>query len=213
MGLRSVSEEDWVLDASIPETRRRILYENIDANILADRILNSSEMNDCRVEKGTEVGLRDFERARAMFNIIDIHLLDMFMSGISGYRAQYYLSPEEGTSYNSICLRKFLPPILSGLMDRTETATESLKSPHAKMWVTNEEIAFNGPGSRKLTVRVSGNQIMSCANLASPHWKIPDVARSQLLVLGGFVEKSTHNYGVSDHKRMRSIELHLRGQS
>lgn len=72
---------------------------------------------------------------------------DQFFNGRSGYRAQYYLSPEEGVLYNWDVLQG-LKEILRityhqhPLPEPLEVVLQTIDSPHAKVWIHNETEAF-----------------------------------------------------------------------
>src|SRR5215212_1164736 len=70
-------------------------------------------------------------------------------SSMDAYRAQYYLSPEEGILYNRATLDLVRKPVLQacaqrGLRASPDLLSASLTAPHAKVWVFDDQEAFDG---------------------------------------------------------------------
>jgi hypothetical protein len=73
---------------------------------------------------------------------------DEFFNGRSGYRAQHYLSPEEGVLYNRAVINGLAPIVQRAYTQqkptgRLELVAASLGAPHAKVWVFRDTEAFN----------------------------------------------------------------------
>ena len=135
---------------------------------------------------------------------------DQFFNGRSGYRAQYYISPEEGILYNrdvvtglwptlrEACLRAPLEVDLS-LLER------SLFAPHSKVWVFDERAAFDEAAPHTI------NPIRWVVNGATRGRKAPLPTHLMLDVKGAFIRPDTGDLFVDDLKLDRAWEIFERG--
>jgi hypothetical protein len=136
---------------------------------------------------------------------------DQLFNGRSGYRAQYYLSPEEGILFNYSLLQALVPVLkvtyskqpLNVSFDLIE---RSVLTPHAKVWVFNEQPAFDEAKENTL------NPPRWVHNGATRGRKAPLPSHHMLELKGSFIHPIiTHDFFVSDLKLDRAWDLHSKG--
>lgn len=98
-------------------------------------------------QESTDEGREGYFRVSAQIPLGEV-TFDQLLNGNSGYRAQYYLSPEEGVLFNRDVLAALAPAIEESYRKRPlrvpiEHVRRSLNAPHAKIWVFNEIQAFD----------------------------------------------------------------------
>jgi len=135
---------------------------------------------------------------------------DQLFNGRSGYRAQYYLSPEEGVLYNSDLLSVLTPAVKQSYDQapvdvKWTSIAQSLAGPHSKVWVFNEKLAFDQAQSNIL------NPPRWVQNGAIPGRKVPLPMECAIDVKGAFIHPETMDIRVDEAKADRACDLFCRG--
>ena len=86
---------------------------------------------------------------------VEKETFDQLFNGRSGYRAQYYLSPEEGILFNQDLLNALTPAVELSFAEYPQgesltTMLRSLSGPHSKIWIADERRAFDESPSEQL---------------------------------------------------------------
>ena len=135
---------------------------------------------------------------------------DQFFNGRSGYRAQYYLSPEEGVLYNQDVLHG-LRSVLSNTYLKNplpvplEVVLRTIDGPHAKVWVFDETEAFNDAADSSL------NPERWVVNGAGLGRRAPLPSHLTLEVKGAFLRPDIGELFIDPHKLDRACELFRKG--
>jgi len=137
---------------------------------------------------------------------------DQLFNGRCGYRAQYYLSPEEGVIFNR--------EIIRALSDAVHVAYKiaqpdydlqildySLFAPHSKIWIHKDTAAFNDADSEML------NPLRWVENRAGQGRKAPLPAHLEIDLKGTFIHPKTKELFIDDFKLNRSCDIFEKGYS
>lgn len=202
MTFRSANPDHWRIPASVPAERRDRLLQPVNPTELASQIVSDALCESGPSwHDGNAEEIHSSCRIKAEFNINKSGLLDYFFNGISGYRAQYLNSLEEGVYYNRYCIDLFLSKINSLIHGDRDRLESSLRSPHAKIWITRESDAI-----------VGGDCLEVGDDECRKQWKLLSLTRSNLVVLGGWITPQ-QNWVTSRDKKCRSYEIHNKGWS
>jgi hypothetical protein len=131
---------------------------------------------------------------------------DQFFNGRAGYRAQYYLSPEEGILFNRETLSR-LTPVLRGAYERSsvdapwESLQMSIEAPHSKIWIVGEEAAFNEADPNTLSPK------RWVHNNAALGRRAPLPTHLMIDVKGSFIEPVSRDFFVDPLKLDRASDL------
>lgn len=211
---RMVDVETWALSNSINPVRRNRLLNVPTPTELGQQLRSVAES----AAKNNRVKLvcKEAKDARGYFRIeaqipLTEQIFDQLFNGRSGYRAQYYLSPEEGVLYNHYLLRNLVNALQvsynhSPLPDATfEQVTASIFAPHAKIWVFDERPAFDEATADMLNPQrwVDGGRARGR--------KIPLPDHFTIDVKGAFLEPTTNQLFVDDLKLDRACDLYNHG--
>jgi hypothetical protein len=78
---------------------------------------------------------------------VEVAFFDELFNGRCGYRAQYYLSPEEGETFNRRVIEALEPAVanlnLAALGISRDLIRRSLLGPYSKIWAFDEQAAFD----------------------------------------------------------------------
>lgn len=135
---------------------------------------------------------------------------DQFFNGCTGYRAQFYLSPEEGVLYNRDTLDALVDPLCCAyercsLRVTLDKMIDSLGGPHAKVWVFKDKEAFNeAPACSLNPPRWAEN----CAVLGR---RAPLPRHLTLDVKGAFLHGVDGTLFVDEVKVDRACQIHNNG--
>jgi hypothetical protein len=137
-------------------------------------------------------------------------VFDRLFNGRSGYRAQYYLSPEEGVLFNRRIVDDLIAPIRVAYERRPlessfEIIRQTLAAPHAKIWILDEKAAFDEARPDLL------NPPRWVANNARRGRKIPLRTTCAVDLKGAFLRPTDGQLFVDDLKLDRPWDLHRRG--
>src|SRR5882724_10834728 len=141
--LRMVNVEEWDLTALPDAARQERLLSPPSAESLLAGLIDEARVAAPR----GEISLRwqqachkpGYFRAEAQIPVTK-YAYDALFNGRSGYRAQYYLSPEEGLLYNRQIIDGLIPAVHTAYQHTPLQITfamieRSLRTPHAKIWV------------------------------------------------------------------------------
>lgn len=148
---RQVPPNVWDISQLGNPNRIERLLDRTSADDVADSFFtdalksaNAAELKLCWQESCEEGG---YFRLKAKIPISEA-TFDRLFNGRSGYRAQYYLSPEEGVLYNRQLINGLLPSLRiaheqNSIGKSFEDLWRTLEAPHAKIWVFNDQAAFD----------------------------------------------------------------------
>lgn len=154
---RMVPEEDWLLGDAIAMRHSRLLNVPAPDDLLAGVLREAQEavlggyacLNWKPAAEAT-----GFFRVEAVIPLSD-ETFDQFFNGRSGYRAQFYLSPEEGVLFNRDVVQG-LKCVLSAahieqmLAIAPELISLSFDGPHSKVWVYSEDSPFDSAAENSI---------------------------------------------------------------
>jgi hypothetical protein len=115
--LRMVSVEEWDLSKLPDAVRRQRLLHPPSAECLLTRLINeatSAAENGklcLNLEPCETPGYSEYSRLQTQIPVNKC-TYDLLFNGRSGYRAQYYLSPEEGNTYNRQIIDDLIPVLI-----------------------------------------------------------------------------------------------------
>jgi hypothetical protein len=210
--MRAVPAEDWDLSAFIDDDRRERLLGGASAGVLLDRLAAAAS----QARQNNQIVLEwqqatDKEAPPNTFRVVtqipvEEAFFDELFNGRCGYRAQYYLSPEEGEAFNRRVI-EVLEPIAATAESAVlgvphDLIRRSLLGPYSKIWAFDEQAAFDAamPGML-MPARWRSNG-------AGRGTRLPLASRVD--VKGTFVQPDGQ-YWVDELKLDRPMDLHLKG--
>lgn len=212
--MRIVPADLWRLSADLDDRRGRLVDGIRPEELLHCVAAEAHEAAENRSiplcwQESTDDGREGYFRLSAQVPLKE-STFDQLFNGNSGYRAQYYLSPEEGILYNRDVIEAIAPSIeVSYWAQRLRVPFEflqrSLTGPHAKIWVFNEKPAFD------LAAPDTLNPPRWLENNASRGRKAPLPGHLMLDLKGCFINFSTDDLYVHEYKLDRATDLFLKG--
>lgn len=210
--IRMVERDTWCLSATLGERSTRLLDVPEPEQLIGHVI---AEANDAAHKGGVQLdwegsGERTgFSRLIAQVPLTET-TFDQLWNGRSGYRAQYYLSPEEGILFNRDVLDGLLPAISVAYDKQPLTVAfnvveQSLRAPHSKIWIFEETEAFNEAESETL------NPERWVTNNATSGRKTPLPRHYKIDVKGTFLGPGSQELFVGPLKLDRPCDLFNRG--
>jgi hypothetical protein len=209
---RMVKREDWCLSDALGERRPRLLEAPKPQDLLERVVAEALKASGNR-----QIGLdwkQSCERP-GYFRIVaqvplDESTFDQLFNGRSGYRAQYYISPEEGILYNRDILDGLIPAIKAAYRKQPldvhfDLIEQSVRAPHSKVWVFKEKAAFDEAEKDAL------NPPRWVENNATRGRKAPLPSHYTIDVKGAFVHPATSDLFVDERKLDRAWDLFKRG--
>lgn len=210
--LRMVAQQDWELKLADPERRQRLLCppsaEALIAQVVQDATV-ALEQSAIPVDWKKADEKPGYFRAEAQLPVAKC-TFDLLFNSRSGYRAQYYLSPEEGILYNR-CIIDYLIPVMRLACGRAQLEVafklieRSLMTPHAKIWITDEKEAFGNASEYSLNPR---RWVDNDATLGR-RCPLPDHPKIDLK--GSFIDPYTQDFWVCELKADRACDLYHKG--
>ena len=214
--LRMVPREHWILGDKIASRHVRLLDVPTPDALLSEVLREATEAayggRICLIwQDSTDTDGQGFFRLEAFIPLSE-QVFDQFFNGRSGYRAQYYLSPEEGILFNR--------EVVQGLRESLQVAyarqplqveldliLTSIDGPHSKVWVSGNPSAFNSAPENSLNPDrwVKNNAILG---RRAP---LPDNPRLEFK--GVFVHPVTGQFFVDELKLERACDLFSKGYS
>ncbi|MGA8049078.1 MAG: hypothetical protein WCA09_02745 [Burkholderiales bacterium] len=210
--LRSVAIEEWVLADFLAEGRPDLI-RGLEPGQLLDAVAQDADRAASRDEVKLE-WQESYDSPGHYRLVAQIPLtptvFDQLFNGRSGYRAQFYLSPEEGVLYNRDLLDRLCRPVEVSFYRRPlptdlGLVLQSLRAPHAKLWVYREKAAFDEAAADTL------NPPRWVANGATRGRRAPLPSHATIDVKGAFLQLQTGNLFVDPLKLDRPMDLFNRG--
>jgi hypothetical protein len=197
----------------LPDKRRERLLAGSGPAQLLDRVLSEARAalsaNSVKVEWCESTDRPGYFRVVAQVPLLAA-TFDEFINGRSGYRAQYYLSPEEGLLFNREALTLLTAVVLAASESQLVNAernlvAESLGAAHAKIWVFKESAAFNDAAPNTLNPErwVNNNAVLGR--------RAPLPSHCSLDIKGAFIHPTTFDVFVDELKADRPCDLFEKG--
>lgn len=149
--MRVVDRQEWILDrVQDPRRRERLLGEAPSPQALIEQVAA------CALSIAEKAALTPlwqhsdecWGRYRIVLPILlNEYLFDWFFNGPSGYRAQYYLSEEEGKAFNDATLNALEPAAMAACIRYPlpvpwKQVRQSLLGAHSKVWLWGDGRSF-----------------------------------------------------------------------
>ena len=208
----AVPVEEWILTFDIPEDRRHRLIEVPSSTDLIRRVAveamsaaTSSMMpRPALIHAVEQPGCY---RAEAKIPVTD-EAFDQLFNGRSGYRANYYLSPELGASFNRAIVASLIPAILHASSDQQQFIEQSLRGQYSKNWVAGDGQAFlNTPAA----LQPERWRIYWEGRPSALVLRLPLPPRPQIDVKGTFVHSANYYEWAPEIKKGRDEDIHEKG--
>ncbi len=207
---------EWQLARNVEEARKRRLLETSFDSIV-QQITKKARLHDYGCEE-----IKDFSGLKRVW--IDLSLppqtVDLFHSGASGYRAQFYLGVQQGEAANRYLIESLLPRLKCLCVARPkqgwhwEFIEASLCHRDAKIWIHEGAwLTDIRPTDRNLTVNYweQNADKITLQHRFEPIWaKLTPESETQLEFKGGCVDM-TFKAIDAQLKPSRSQELHDHG--
>ena len=210
--LSAVRAQDWIITPEIPEERRRRLIDVPPSADLIKRIAEEAmgAAKSSRIPNPTHIQADEqpgYYRAQARIPVTD-EAFDQLFNGRSGYRANYYLSPEQGATFNRALVDCLIPAILHACSRDQELIDRSLRGRYSKIWVAGD-----------------GKSFWDCPPALVPerwvtYWRrkssdtclrMPLPRPPQIDVKGTFINPTTGQEWLPKIKEDRDKDIHLKG--
>jgi hypothetical protein len=212
--MRVVPADLWVLSTDLDSRRARLIDAIRPEGLLHCIAADAQAAAEHRAvplcwQESTDEGRAGYFRLSAQVPLTE-STFDQFFNGNSGYRAQYYLSPEEGILYNHDAIGALLPSIEASYQHQPlrvplEFVQRSLQAPHAKIWVFNEIPAFDSAAPEGL------NPPRWVKHNASRGRRAPLPGHLMLDLKGAFINFATNDLYVCELKLDRATDLFRTG--
>jgi len=207
-----VDRSFWCLSDALGERRSHLLDTPSPSELLQHTInqtLEASSNGFTQLGWQESVECTGYFRLVAQIPVSEI-TFDQLFNGRAGYRAQYYLSPEEGILYNRDILSGLEPALKLAyarqpLVVEFSLVEKSLRAPHSKIWVFGEQEAFNDADDNTL------NPARWVQNHATRGRKTPLPKHLMLDIKGAFIHPASSDLFVNDLKLDRACDLFRTG--
>ncbi len=223
--MMDLDKNEWSYGQTLDEERMAYLSDNTNFSVVTAEIEKqlAKHFDDCtfKIDPGCDVPGR-----RPVFVFpVGRKAGDTFFNGVSGYRAQYYRSPETGSIQNGRLLDWLTPQLLKvakahsfadedNVMSKAQVAS-SLALPSAKAWGDETEKLFWD----HMTAYHDESDIEIAArrwtdNLASANGEMKGKAECGvrapwpgfIKIMGGFIDNDGNEH-VAEHKRRRACDI------
>lgn len=210
--MRTVDSQTWRLADALGKRRERLLDVPQPEELLAQVIAQAHEASTKALTQLTWQESHDcpgYSRLVAQIPLSE-KIFDQFFNGRSGYRAQYYLSPEEGILFNRSLLAG-LEPALNLAYSKCPLNVDfalvekSLRAPHSKIWLFSEKEAFDTADNYCL------NPPRWVENEATRGRKAPLPVHPMIDIKGAFIHPVTGELFIDECKIDRACDLFRRG--
>ena len=211
--MRMVKAADWRLNELLGPTRVQRLLNVPEPETLLEHVQATS----VAAARAGQVFLKwqkaddapEYFRLVAQIPVGEV-IFDQVFNGRSGYRAQYYLSPEEGVIFNRQLVRNFEPTVRLAfeqqpLTVKVDFVVESLFAPHSKIWIFNELDAFDSALEDAL------NPPRWLENGATRGRRAPLPDHFTIDLKGAFIHELNRELFVDELKLSRPCDLHMKG--
>lgn len=210
--VREVPEALWQVTAALGDRQSRLLSPPTPMSLvatIATEAAAAAEIGAIRCDWKASCVFPGYFRSVAVVPL-SAETFDCLFNGRSGYRAQYYLSPEEGVLFNRDILAA-LETSLETAFSRADLnipwslARTSFAGPHSKLWVFDEVPAFDCAQADTL------NPPRWVSNAAARGRKAPLPPDCALDVKGAFIHPTTLDLQVDELKADRACDLFRKG--
>jgi hypothetical protein len=211
--MRMVKVGDWRLNELLGTTRMQRLLnapepEKLLEHVQADSVVAARAGRVFLKWQRADEAPRYF-RLVAQIPVGEV-IFDQLFNGRSGYRAQYYLSPEEGVIFNRQLVRDFEPTVRlafeqQALNVKVDVVVESLFAPHSKIWIFKEQEAFDSALEDGL------NPPRWLDNGATRGRRAPLPDHFTIDLKGAIIQGVNRELFVDELKLSRPYDLHMRG--
>ena len=209
---RLVASSEWIVSERLGSRVTRLLDAPGPVELL-QRLL--AQADQAAAVGSVHIDWKESDERPGYFRLVgqlplDEVTFDQFFNGRSGYRAQYYISPEEGILYNRDVVIGLWPALRRAyesapLEVDLSLLEKSLFAPHSKVWVFDERTAFDESAPDTI------NPIRWVVNQATRGRKAPLPAHRMLDVKGAFINPATDDLFVDDLKLDRAWDIFKRG--
>jgi hypothetical protein len=206
--LAAVSAEEWIITFEIPCDRRRRLIEvpsSADLVRVAEEAMSAAASS--RMPRPTLIQAIERPggyRAEAKIPVTE-EAFDQLFNGRSGYRANYYLSPERGARFSRAIVASLIPAILHASGCDRQFMEQSLRGKYSKIWVAGDGQAFLDapPALQPERWRIYWEGKESALGL-----RVPLPPPPQIDVKGTFIHSATHDEWLPEIKKDRDNDIH-----
>lgn len=207
-----VERDQWCLSGALGLRKARLLEVAQPEDLLRqvfEESKQAAQKGSLQLKWQESFKMPGYFRLIAQIPLAEI-TFDQFFNGRGGYRAQYYLSPEEGILFNHDTLQNLAPVLMIAyskhpLSVSFDLIERSVLAPHAKVWVFEEQSAFDEATDSML------NPLRWVERKAIRGRKVPLPSHCQLELKGCFVHLTSQDLFVDDLKLDRAWDLHNQG--
>ena len=153
------SLHDWQFAHTFDEDRRSFLERLRSFDEIAQELQSQVLITSYRGEKGTLGSVKGCLRPNFKIETSS-KAFDEFFNGRSGYRAAYYVDPEEGVRTNESFLSRLVESLVAYALSHPAgqyidegTLRRSLALPSAKVWLDEDGFSFDHDRSHRETFR------------------------------------------------------------
>ena len=202
----------WKYSGNVPEARRIALASAGSFAAVVEQVASDATNIRLRVESGRAKGLTDC--IQPLFNLDLPQTGDALFNGPFGYRAQYWLSPEQGLSANAALLAALTPKLLGSLDACTDQALSridicaAISAASAKIWI--REALFVADQKADLDVDRWIDNARDGAELAKLGLMAPEITKFE--IKGALIDPYGHEVVPADKIR-RHYQIHHYGFS
>jgi hypothetical protein len=214
MQFQRVATSKWKLGPRIDAQRRARLLDTSFEEVV-EKIVQEATVDSCRL-----MAIDKYAGAqRALVRLcVSSRLVDIFHSGAGGYRAQFYLSVENGENANRFCIERLVPLIITSCTRqrncRVDGIERSLRDLDAKIWICEGAwLKENKDVVRNLSVEFweKNAALVGLRHRFEATWaKLTPEDEISLEVKGGCIDQDCQPLGII-LKSKRSEEIHLHG--
>lgn len=204
--------EGWDYRDSVPEARRLALASPGSFGALIQRVVADATNIRVRAEPGRCKGLTHC--LQPLFNLDLPDTGDALFNGPFGYRAQYWLGPEQGLAANAALLAALKPKLLGALstcddpnLSRIDVCA-AIGAASAKLWI-RESASLTTLGA-DLNVRRWSENASKGIELATFGLRAPEITKFE--IKGALIDPYGHEVVPADKIR-RHYQLHHYGFS
>lgn len=214
---RIVTPEEWDLSQLNDRPRQERLLDAPSPERLIDRLVD--EATATAVQNEIRLGWKEarekpgYFRANAIIPITK-ETFDVLFNGRTGYRAQFYLSAEEGILFNRQIVDDLIPCIRTAYQHRPldtnfALVERSLRTPHSKIWVVEKPVNpfIVAPPDTLNPQRWAKNEKAVLGR------RRPLADRFEIDLKGSFIDPITDDFFVDQLKAARACDLYCKGYS
>jgi hypothetical protein len=207
--MRMVEIAEWDLSGMLDRVRAHRLLNPPAAEELMEIVRREAAMANpqrdefCTLRPGTSMA--GCQRAIAVIQV-SAETFDSLFNGRSGYRAQYYLSEEEGICFNRMLIDALIEP-LRAVFHAGDVEVRSFSGPGSKIWVHGDSVPFREAAHGEfLPRRWATERPSSSLALRAP---LPPFTAIELK--GAWLSRADNSYRIDPDKADRDFDLSDRG--